>query len=73
MTTKLNTKKALKECRKIFNNAYDVSYGDILSLKELTDNDEALFHVKIFELGYAQGYKAKTAELKTASRHFNNG
>ena len=71
MQTKLNTKKALEECRKIFNNAYDVSMNDILSLQELSDGKYCFWYL-IFKLGYYQGYKAKTAELKKPSRHFNN-
>ena len=62
---KRNVTKIIEECRKsgrLFER-YDLSIADILSIKELCNNDYDLI-TKSFVFGYAQGYKAAISKIK---------
>lgn len=63
---KLNVSKTIKEWKGKIPTRYDATYQDIVQVINNSNGIFDLFHLS-FVFGYAQGYKARTSELKKGS------
>lgn len=59
---RINFERAVKEGQKIINPRYDMSYDQLMKLKEAPDIIESISNA--FSYGYLQGTKAVKAEMR---------